>query len=169
MNTSNICKKHAPELHARTRGGLTELWIWECGSTDVSWACILSCLWKSCNCHPVTHYVETESSVFCCTVGAHPKARCQSWKTSVLAGKNWAEEAEFVWFSRCHICLPPICHYFLNHVIILIFLLPPDPGSNFLGFACIVCHLTYQRWKMLERKIWTSIWCPILDVKIITQ
>lgn len=76
------------------------------------------------------------SSMVCCTVGTNSsKGQMSVRKTrSSCQGKLCSEEAEFVSFNYCHICLPPSCRYFfLNHVIIFSFLLffPPESISGF--------------------------------------
>lgn len=100
-----------PNFQARTRGSLTELRIWEYGSTDVSWAYILSCLWKRVQLSSFdTVSGNSVSSMFCRNSSKGQMSVLKNF--SSCQGKPCSEEAEFVWFSHCQSCLPPTCYFF---------------------------------------------------------
>lgn len=129
-------RKMPVNFQARTWGNLTERQLWECGSSDVSGAYILSCLWKRLQLSSFdTVSGGSVSSMFCCTVGTHQMSVLKNFRS--CQGKPCSEVAEFVWFSHCHICLPPTCRYFFKSCDHLFFPSPlcPLPRTYFFGFC----------------------------------
>lgn len=147
-------RKMPPNFQARTWGNLTELRIWEYGSTDVSWAYILNCLWKRVQLSSFdTVSGNSVSSMFCCTVGTHQRARCQCWKTSVPARENHVLRKQ----SLCDLVIVRVVSHqpvviFLNHVIYYFLLPAPHPRKYFFGFC--LHYFSFNVSKIFKKKCW---------------
>ena len=178
MNTSNICKTKAPELPSQD-------WRYPNRPADLRtrehrcfWACVLGHRWT-----------RVQLSCFGTLNGASVgyKFGCSLWefikgpdvsaeRLQFFLGKLREQHLSWsLWRWLCDLVIVPFISTSLSFFLIMwpsfLFLPSPHlpPQKDLLGFACIIFHFTNSQWKMVERRIWTCVWCPILDVKIVIQ
>lgn len=138
-------------FQSRTQGNPTELQSWEQRSTGISWACVLSCLWKRLHHHPLTYYMEplwvTRPSALWDLIKA---ADVSAEKLPFLPGKLGPEEAPCVMQSLSRLSPTNLSHIFLILWLSFIFFSAHPPRRTFwvlLALFCILCIRDEKCWK----------------------